>query len=202
MTHRAFVNFWVSGDSDLALLDRFERLLETVPLSAARPGFDRLLVRALGPAETPLIELDLRSVPNRAADVIALARDYPHADTEYEVEANWDLWQPGADGAWQHTPAPLLLLCRGHDYDDGIAVQSGQFEADLGFESLFTGGDGPLASDDEVPPAIQEKLGKNVRQLFDWLRKVESALPIEHYYLWSEGEENLEARLDDILSLH
>jgi hypothetical protein len=31
---------------------------------------------------------------------------------------------------------------------------------------------------------------------------VEKALPLERYLLWSEGEENLEARLDEILAVH
>lgn len=198
MTHRAYVNIWAAADSELPLFDRFGRLLETVPHSAARPGFTRLLIRAIGPAEAPLVEHDLRGAGISAANVIALAREYPHPDTEYEVEAYWDLWQPGDGGdgdASERAPAPLLLLCRGQEYDDGIAAQSGQFEADLGFESLFTGGEEP-------PPGAQEKYSQNIRQLFNWLRRLEMALPVEHYQLWSEGEENLEARLDEILSLH
>jgi hypothetical protein len=35
----------------------------------------------------------------------------------------------------------------------------------------------------------------------NWIRAVEGALPVERYRLWSEGEENFEARLDEILAL-
>jgi hypothetical protein len=32
------------------------------------------------------------------------------------------------------------------------------------------------------------------------VQNVERTLPVERFSLWSEGEENLEARLDDILA--
>jgi hypothetical protein len=33
------------------------------------------------------------------------------------------------------------------------------------------------------------------------MQAVEQALPVERYRLWSEGEENFEARLDEILAV-
>jgi hypothetical protein len=35
--------------------------------------------------------------------------------------------------------------------------------------------------------------------LFGWVEAVQAALPVERSVLWSEGEENFEARLDAIL---
>jgi hypothetical protein len=32
------------------------------------------------------------------------------------------------------------------------------------------------------------------------MERVESALPVERYRLWSEGEENFEARMEEILA--
>jgi len=46
-----------------------------------------------------------------------------------------------------------------------------------------------------------QKTRDNIQQLMNWVQSVERALPIEKYSLWSEGEENLEARLDDILAV-
>ena len=46
-----------------------------------------------------------------------------------------------------------------------------------------------------------EKTRENIEQLFSWMRGVEQALPVESMRLWSEGEENFEARLDEILAL-
>jgi hypothetical protein len=46
-----------------------------------------------------------------------------------------------------------------------------------------------------------DKTRQNIQQLLDWTRAVERALPLERTLLWSEGEENLEARLDEILAV-
>jgi hypothetical protein len=209
MTHRAYVNFWVRDYAEALMLDRFERLLETVPLSSAHPGFERLVVRAVSPAETPLVEHDLRGAVSSPADVIALAGEHVAADIELEVTAHWELWRVEAHTAtWKRGPEPVLLLSRGPAYDDGIAAQTGHFEADLGFEELFTGpggvltpGDGQGAPGDPGGAETLDRISQNIQQLFQWLRAVENALPIERYQLWSEGEENLEARLDDILAV-
>jgi hypothetical protein len=46
----------------------------------------------------------------------------------------------------------------------------------------------------------KEKTRENIKALFDWVRRMEKALPIERLRLWSEGEENFEARLEEILA--
>jgi hypothetical protein len=43
------------------------------------------------------------------------------------------------------------------------------------------------------------KTRENVQQLFFWVDAIERAMPVERTELWSEGEENIEARLDEIL---
>jgi hypothetical protein len=48
----------------------------------------------------------------------------------------------------------------------------------------------------------QEKTRENIRQLLDWIRKIEKAVPVERVRLWSEGEENFEARVEEILVAH
>jgi len=40
----------------------------------------------------------------------------------------------------------------------------------------------------------------NIRKLFEWVRFIEKALPVREVRLWSEGEENFEARLEEILA--
>jgi hypothetical protein len=45
-----------------------------------------------------------------------------------------------------------------------------------------------------------EKTRENIKKLFDWVRRIEKALPVERVQLWSEGEENFEARLEEILA--
>jgi hypothetical protein len=223
MANRAYVSFWSRDYSEALMLDRFERLLETVPLSATRPGFTRFVVRAISSAETPIIEHDLRGVTASAPDLIALAREHRNPDTAYEVEGYWDLWQRNAeDGSWQRGPEPLLFTCHGEEYDNGISTDFGHFLADLGFEHFYTGHGGLLGTrgsrsapadpveaeflawmtDDAHLHEYYEKTRENILQLTDWVRAVEKALPIERTRLWSEGEENLEARLDEILAVH
>lgn len=57
-------------------------------------------------------------------------------------------------------------------------------------------------TDDAHLHEYYEKTRENILQLTNWVRAVEKALPIERTRLWSEGEENLEARLDEILAVH
>jgi hypothetical protein len=227
VANRAYAGFWIRDYSEAVMLDRFERWLETVPVSAKRPGFARLVVRAVEPSEAPLFEHDFRSGEADAATLVALAREHCSADCSYEAEAHWDLWQPALDtaldtGLWQRDPQGLLLTCQGPDYDGGVAAESGHFLADLGLEHLFTGHAGLLGT--RAPRAVpsspleeefvarmaredhlreyHEKTRENIQQLLEWTRAVEQALPVERTVLWSEGEENLEARLDEILSVH
>jgi hypothetical protein len=47
----------------------------------------------------------------------------------------------------------------------------------------------------------QEKTRENIQKLMGWMRAVEEALPVDRVRLWSEGEENFEARLDEILAV-
>ncbi len=47
MANRAYLSIWTSGYGEDIMLDRFERLLETVPPSEKRPGFTNLLIRAV-----------------------------------------------------------------------------------------------------------------------------------------------------------
>ena len=96
-------------------------------------------------------------------------------------------------------------------------------EASLGFEHLFTGHAGLLGfsrsaravpqspeearflASMEEPANLQmylEKTRENIRHLFDWVRAIEKALPVDQIRLWSEGEENFEARLEEILASH
>jgi hypothetical protein len=119
-----------------------------------------------------------------------------------------------------------VLICHGLDYDDGIAASAGHFQADLDFEHFFTGHGGLLApqsashssnssnsSEHPIEHTFRQwmavsnnlkeyhaKTRENIQQLFHWVDAIERALPVERTELWSEGEENMEARLDEILA--
>lgn len=223
MANHAYASFWVRERSPQALLGQFERLLGTFPLSQSSKRFTNLVIRAVSPSESPLAEHDLRGTMASAPDVIALATEHENPDCSYEVQAEWDIWQRSLDtGVWQKGPEPVLLTCNGPEYDEGVARESGDFLADLGFEHFFTGHAGILgrtgARSAPVDPVeaeflswmtheehlheYYEKTRANIQLFLDWVRDVEKALPLERFHLWSEGEENLEARLDEILAIH
>lgn len=222
MANRVYITFWLRNYSEQTMLEQFERFLQTVPLSSAGPGFRRLIVRAIGPAETPLIEHDLSGISAKPADIVALAREYVNADSAFEVEASWELWRWDANtGRWIRGPEPLLLTCQGEAYDDGAAAAFGHFLVDAGLEHLYTGHAGLLGSSgagyapadpieaeflavmsqEENLQEYREKTRQNIQQLMQWVQTVAHALPIERFTLSSEGEENLEARLDEILAV-
>ncbi len=202
MANRAYITFWSRNFTEQTMLDQFEHLLQTVPLSSAGPGFRTLIVRAIGPAETPLAEHDLSGISAKAADIVALARQQVNADCAYEVEASWDLWRWDAETSrWMRGPEPLLLTCQGEAYDDGTAAASGQFLVDAGLEHLYTGHAGLLASSEaRYSPAdpmeaeflammsekenlreYHEKTRQNIQQLMQWVQSVAQALPIERF---------------------
>jgi hypothetical protein len=138
------------------------------------------------------------------------------------VQSNWDLWTYDALPAkWRQEPQPLEMLCRGEDYDDGFWRENGHLEVNLGFEHFFTGHAGmlgmhpgaksPAQSPEEAQfleamawpenlEVYQEKTRENIRKVLEWTRRIEKAVPVAQIRLWSEGEENFEARLEEILA--
>jgi hypothetical protein len=221
MANRAYASFWTRDYSEAVMLDRFEQWLSTVPLSNERPGFSSLTIRAVEPSEPPLVEHEF---PGRAdaTAVASFAREHQNPDCSYETVAYWDIWKQSPEtGIWRREPLPLLLICHGEAYDNGVAAETGQYQADLGLEHLFTGHGGLLGNRVPKEPADQieadflarmgdeqrlreyhEKTRQNIQQLLAWTQAVEGALPVTKTVLWSEGEENLEARLDEILAVH
>jgi hypothetical protein len=224
MPNRAYASIWIRNFDETNMLFHFAHFLATVPLAVESPGFTELVIRAVDSTETPLEEHDLRAHAFTPAEIAELARDHHSADVSFEVGARWDLWIPDMESAsWKKKPERLTIFCFGPDYDHRIFVESGHVMADLGFEHMFTGHAGllthgsPRMAHPEHPDEArflvwmsqpqnlreyQEKTRENIRRLMGWMSAVEEALPVERVRLWSEGEENFEARLDEILAVH
>lgn len=227
MANHAYLRVWTRDFSLETMIAEFARFLATVPLSASRDSFEELIVQAVDPGETPIAEWDLRPSKAGPAEVAALAAQHLNSDTAYMARGYWDLWVFDMDTLkWHRKPEPLELTCHGPDYDDGIAATAGHFQADLGFEHFFTGHGGILTAGESsnssnssnssehpiehtfrqwmaAPNNLKEyhaKTRENIQQLFSWMDAIERALPMERTELWSEGEENMEARLDEILA--
>ena len=223
MANRAYLRVWTRDFSETTLIAQFARFLTTAPLSASENAFKELIVQPVDATELSLAEWDLKDLGYGAPEVAALAIQHLHPDSAYIVNAKWDIWSfDGEALKWMHKPEPLMLTCHGPEYDGGIAVSEGNFTADLGFEHFFTGHGGLLApgaasnpfdSSDHpsehtfrqwmsVPANLKEyhaKTRANIQQLFRWVEAIEQALPVKRSELWSEGEQNFEARLDAIL---
>jgi len=221
MANQAYLSIWCKDFPEERIAERLEAFLSTVPFSAKQPGFTYLEIRAVDLSESPVFGQDLRSVPLDAASIIELAKDHIHSDCSYAVQSHWDLWAlEGDPPRWQLGPHAVELVCYGEDFDGGIWEQDGHFEVNFSFEHLFTGHGGllgirqtakaPQSREEEeffatmADPAnlhaYYEKTRENIKKLFDWVRRIEKALPIAKLHLWSEGEDNFEARLEEILA--
>jgi hypothetical protein len=223
MPNRAYASLWVRDFDDSTMLSHFEQFLATVPVAAGPVGFTELVIRAVDATESPLEEFDLRGHVMTPADIANLAREHLAADVCFEVAALWDLWMRDTESArWSKKAERVHISCFGPEYDQGRFAESGHFMADLGFEHLFTGHAGLLSTEtaqvarpehpDEArflmwmsqPKNLreyQEKTRENIQTLMEWMRSAEQTLPIDRLRLWSEGEENFEARLDEILAV-
>lgn len=204
------------------MLENFQAFLRTVPSSASTPGFTYLTIRAVDASQPPVLEQDLRTMPLNAAGIIEMAAEQLHSDCACEVRCFCDLATfDSASGKSKIEPQALEIVCRGEDYDAGEWRDRGHFEVALGFEHLFTGHAGLLRAHNGVRAAAQspeearflevmawpenlkryqDKTRENIRKLLDWFRRIERAVPVERAWLWSEGEENFEARLEEIVA--
>jgi hypothetical protein len=222
MPNQSYLSVWCKDFPEERILERFGAFVGTVPFSAARPGFTHLTIRAVDASEAPILEQDFRAVPLDAAGVLEIVRDHLHIDCSYEVRCHWDLAIfDGATGKSTIEPQPLEIFCHGEDYDEGYWRDNGHFEVNFGFEHLFTGHAGVLGTRQTAHAApqsfeearfleamawpenleeYQEKTRENIRKLLDWVRRIEQAVPVERVRLWSEGEGNFEARLEEILA--
>jgi hypothetical protein len=224
MANRAYLRVWTRDFSESTMIAEFARYLTTAPLAASRDAFSELIVQPVDATEPFIAEWDLREQEYGPPEVVALAAQHLNIDTAYFVNAKWDLWGLDVETlTWRHEPQPLVLICHGLEYDQGLAATAGHFAADLGFEHFFTGHGGLLApgaasnpfasSDHPIEHTFRRwmaaggnlkeyhaKTRENIQQLFRWVEAIEAALPVECSELWSEGEENFEARLDAILS--
>jgi hypothetical protein len=223
MANQAYVSVWCRDFPEDQILNRLDMFLATIPFSAARPGIDRITIRAIDASEAPIVEQDFRSMPVEIAGAIDVISGYVHSDCSYELHCHWDLavFDPNT-AKFATEPRPVEVICNAPDYDSGLWVENGHFQVCLGFEHLFTGHAGvlgsqhrasaPAASQEEARfleamawpenmERYQEKTRENIRKLLDWTQRMATAVPVERLRLWSEGEEDFESRLEEILAV-
>jgi hypothetical protein len=196
MPLQAYISAWMDEFSEQVMLERMEQFLELVPFSKSLPGFASLAIRAVGPEEAPVLERDFRNRLLSPAEAVLLAGEHLHGDSSYEFGAYWDLWIPGAGpGGWQQAPQRLEIFCSGPEYDHEGCRETGHFWVHAGFERQFLGPGETIS-----PPTGHEKTRENIRLLLGWAHQMESKLPLARLRIWSEGEADFEARLEEILA--
>ncbi len=222
MSNQSYLSVWYADFPPGSLLERFGGFLATVPFSEKMPGFTQLAIHAVSSSEIPILEQDLRQVPLDVAGIIEIAQDHLNSDCAYDVSCYWDLSTfDAASGKWRVEPQPLEISCYGEDYDDAFWRENGHVQVNLGFEHFFTGHAGLLGfqrdsralaqSPEEArfleamawPENLEryhDETRKNIRKLVDWIRQIEKNAPVDRIRLWSEGEENFEARIEEILA--
>ncbi|MGC1686873.1 MAG: hypothetical protein WA734_14700 [Candidatus Acidiferrales bacterium] len=223
MPNDAFLSVWCRDFREESLPERFEQFLSTVPFSAAQSGFSNLVIRAIGPQEAPLFESVIGRIYHDPAEIIELVREHLNADSAYEARGFWDLWVLNTTTTvWHLQPEPVEIRCYGEEYDGGIWKEYGHFQVNIGFEHLFTGHARLLGFGSQPASAIQhpdeakflklmteresfrtyhERTRENIRKLLDWMQRIERTLPVDRALLWSEGEENFEGRIEEILAV-
>ncbi|MCI0402993.1 MAG: hypothetical protein L0212_05650 [Acidobacteria bacterium] len=189
MADSAYLSVWFREFTVERGLRHLEAALALFPQSAARTGF-HLVVRSLGPEEGSTLERDLIAAP---ADVHALASEFLHEDTAYEVTAFWELWQPHPGGRWEQAPSPVELVLQGAEYNPtGGEAERAHLLINLGRESLFIGRAATPQESSRGP------LRGNVDRLYSFLGDLHNSLPVERHLIWSEGNEDF-ARLAEQL---
>jgi len=222
MANQAYLSVRCVEFPERRMLEQFRQFLETVPYSASKPGLSYLTIRAVDDSQSPVLEQDLRATPLDASWIVQIAAEQLYSDCSYEVGCFWDLATiDPSSGESRLGPHPLEIICRGEDYEGGLWRERGHLEVELGFEHLFTGHAGllgahqPRGAQPQSPEEArflatmawpenldkyQEKTRENIRRLLHWVRRIEKAIPIARAWLWSEGEENFEARLEEIVA--
>jgi hypothetical protein len=223
VSNRSYLSAWCADLPESKIVERFGAFLATVPFSQTQPGFTHMTVRAVDSSEPPVYEEDARSAPFGLSGVLEVIGQYVNSDSAYEVRTHWDLSVfYTASSKWTAEPQPLEIAAFGQDYEDGVWGESGHFRAELGFEHLFTGHAHLLGASrspslaesaeearfleamawPENRERYQRETRKNIKHLFDWVARIQKETAVQRVQLWSEGEENFEARLEEILAVH
>lgn len=186
MADRLYLSYWVRGYSLNHMLRHYETMLRRFPYSKLAEGASTLRVLAVSPTEPPLDESVLEPGWD-VKEVLEIARDYKQADTAYELETFWDLWQ-FQDGAWTLRPSRVTLACHGPE-----------FESDEGEQlRVEFGPDFPFLPQPELPNRVL-MAHSNIRSLLRLVHDLDDTLPVERRQLWSETGENFAEHLQQVL---
>ena len=174
------------------MIPRLLSVLKQFPVAAQKTGIGHLGVYSVSWNEPMLFEqtFDYRVDPERA---LALAAEFLHEDTAYELEAMWDLWTPIQEGeldtTWEVRPELTKFIAFGTKFEDSTYQQNGHIQVDFGLDTPF------LYEDVELTEAVEKRVKANVQKLITFTNAVEKNCGISGRVLWSESEDNLAQKL-------
>jgi hypothetical protein len=186
MADLLYLSYCIDGFTEHNMLRAFEKALRLFPVSRLNRNPSTLRITPIADAEPPLFEEAF--APGFAVeDVVASAKEFPHADSCYQFDTAWDLWQFEKD--WSLEPSRVSLFCYGpefeHDPGENLRV-------DFGVDANFL----PL---DGVPSALT-MAQSNIRSLLKFVHDLDDALNARGRQLWTESGESFVERLQRLLS--
>lgn len=163
------------------MLRHYEKMLRLFPYSRLMLGASVFKVIPVAYSEPARIE-GTYTMPDGIEDVLVSAKEFLDADSSYQIETFWDLWQY-ENSDWKIVPTRVVLSCFGPAFEDG----EGNLEIDFGVDALFL----PQAGlPNHVPMAHS-----NIKSLLKLVHDLDDALNVDRRRLWSETGENFAERL-------
>jgi len=189
MSDSLFLSLWFRDDELEDLLPHALRVMQHFASSKILPGITNIAIHPVSWNEPTILEQRYR--PGiKPEEAVLIAADLLHEDYAYVFEAFWDMWSPESlDGEWTLRPSLVKFIARGSEFADGEAQSQGEIQADFGLDTAF------LHEELKLTPELEARVRTNVKQLVDYINRIEKNVGAETRLLWSESDENLAQKL-------
>jgi len=189
MSDSLFLSLWFRDDELEDLLPHALRVMQHFASSKILPGITNIAIHPVSWNEPTILEQRYR--PGiKPEEAVLIAADLLHEDYAYVFEAFWDMWSPESlDGEWTLRPSLVKFIARGSEFEDGEAQSQGEIQADFGLDTAF------LHEELKLTPELEARVRTNVKQLVDYINRIEKNVGAETRLLWSESDENLAQKL-------
>jgi hypothetical protein len=189
MSDSLFLSLWFRDDELEDLLPHALRVMQHLAFSKVIPGITNIAIHPVSWNEPTILEQRYR--PGiKPEEAVLIAADLLHEDYAYVFEAYWDMWSPESlDGEWTLRPTLVKFIARGSEFEDGEAKAQGEIQADFGLDTAF------LHEELKLTPELEARVRTNVKQLVDYINRIEKNAGAETRLLWSESDENLAQKL-------
>jgi len=187
MADQLYLSCWVRGFTESNMLRHFEKLLRTFPFSRLATSPATLKITPVDFTVPPVLERPFEP-PIMVSEILIAAKEFQNADSCYQLDAFWDLWQ--YDGSeWAVAPVRASLFCFGPEFEKDLGEH---LRIDFGVDANY------------LPqphlPGSAKMVESNIRSLLKLVHDVDDVLKVERRQLWTESGENFAERLQQALS--